>query len=146
MEEVKILIPKKSWGLICKEGVNQRLVEQDYKKWERDFIGMSNAININEIKDNPKKYVVSMSFWEINELTDIHPKNAIWIKSSCEPFSDEMEIDERRKKNWLKHFEIEEHFAHASGHASGGEIKDMIKEIDAQEVIPVHTEHPKMVK
>jgi hypothetical protein len=37
-----------------------------------------------------------------------------------------MELDEERKKNWLKHFKIKELFAYASGHASGPEIKDMI--------------------
>jgi len=81
-----------------------------------------------------------------NQLTDIHPEKAIWIKSSCEPFSDEMELDETRKNNWLKHFKIEKHFAHASGHASGTEIKDMIKQINAEEVIPIHTEHARMFK
>jgi len=146
LEDVKILIPKKSWGLICKEDANEKQIGQDYDKWERDFIGMKNAINVNEIKDNPKKYVVSMSFWEINQLTDIHPKNAIWIKSSCEPFCEEMELDERRKKNWLNHFKIKEYFAHASGHASGKEIRDMIEKINAKEIIPIHTEHPKMLK
>lgn len=146
LEDVKILIPKKSWGLICKDGTEERLVEQDYDVWEREFIKMKNAINVNEIKENPKKYVVSMSLWEINELTDIHPQNAIWIKSSCEPFSEEMDLDERRKKNWLKHFKIKEYFAHASGHASGKEIKEMIKEINAEEVIPIHTEHSRMFK
>jgi len=85
-----------------------------------------------------------MNFWEINQLVDIQPKNAIWVKSSCEPFCEEMEIDEKRKKEWLKHFGIKAYFAHASGHASGKELKDMIKEINAKEVIPMHTEHPEM--
>jgi ribonuclease J len=82
--------------------------------------------------------------WDINQLTDIQPKNATWIKSSCEPFSDEMEIDEERKKNWLEHFNIKEFSAHASGHASGDEIKGMIANINPIELIPIHTEHPEM--
>ena len=68
----------------------------------------------------------------------------IWIKSSCEPFSLEMELDEERKKNWLKHFNIEEHSAHASGHASGDEIREMIREINPDDLIPIHTEHPEL--
>jgi len=90
------------------------------------------------------KYTVSMNMWEINQLIDIKPKKAIWIKSSCEPFSDEMEIDEKRKANWLKHFKIKQYHAHASGHAPGPEIKRMIKDISAKKVIPIHTEHPEM--
>lgn len=144
LDDVKILIPKKSWGLICKEGMDCKLVEQDYDLWEREFIGRKNSITYMELLKNPGKYAVSMSLWEINQLTDIQPENAVWIKSSCEPFCEEMELDEGRKKNWLKHFGIKEYFAHASGHASGDEIHKMIKEINAKEVIPVHTEHPEM--
>jgi ribonuclease J len=77
-------------------------------------------------------------------LTDIQPHNAVWIKSSCEPFSDEMNIDEERKKNWLEHFGIRSFNAHASGHASGDEIRDMIGKIAPKCLIPIHTEHPEM--
>ena len=146
LDDVKILIPKKNWGLIFKEGIDAKLVEQDYSTWERDFINRENSITCKDLKKNPQKYVVSMSFWEINQLTDIQPEDAIWIKSSCEPFSEEMELDEERKRNWLEHFKIKEYFAHASGHASGGEIREMIGEINPEKVIPIHTEHPELFK
>ncbi len=144
LDDVIILVPKKSWGLIVKEDLDSKLVEADYAVWEREFISMKNAINYKELQNNPKKYVVSMSMWEINQLSDIQPKNAIWLKSSCEPFCDEMELDEERKKHWLEHFKIEEHFAHASGHASGDEIREMIKEINPKKLISIHTEHPEL--
>ena len=143
IKDLKILIPKKGWGLIDKE-VPKNQVLKDYETWERDFIFKDNAIKYEELKDNPEDYVVSTSFWEINQLIDIKPKNAIWIKSNCEPFSEDMELDEKRKKHWLEHFGIKEYSAHASGHASGPEIKEMIKEIKPKEVIPIHTEHPEM--
>jgi len=146
LDEVKIFVPKKSWGLITKEGIDDKLIDEDYDTWEREFIRRNNSITYKNLQKNTSKYVISMSMWEINQLTDIQPKNAIWIKSSCEPFCEEMELDEERKKNWLKHFGIQEYFAHASGHASGNEIRAMIKEIKAQEVIPVHTEHPELFK
>lgn len=142
LDDVKILLPRKSWGLICKPRMDCELVEKDYATWERPFLGMKNTVKAEDIADNPNKYVVSMSMWEINQLTDIQPKDAIWIKSSCEPFCDDMELDEDRKKNWLKHFKILDEFAHASGHASGDEIKDMIKQINPEQLIPIHTEHP----
>lgn len=143
LDAVKILIPPKSWGLICKK-VDCKLIEEDYKEWERTYINRKNAITYQELQKNPIKYVVSMNFFEINNLLDIKPKDAIWIKSSCEPFCDEMEIDEKRKRNWLNHFNIKEYFAHASGHASGKEIKAMIKDINAKQLIPIHTQHPEM--
>ena len=141
---MKILVPKKSWGLISKDGIDSKLVEQDYATWERAFISRENAITCNELQQNPEHYVVSMSLWEINQLTDIQPEAAIWIKSSCEPFSDEMLLDEARKRNWLEHFGIKDYFAHASGHASGAELKALITEINPDRVFPVHTEHPEM--
>lgn len=104
----------------------------------------NNAITCEELKNNPEDYVVSTSFWEISQLVDIQPKNAIWVQSKCEPFSDEMELDEKRKKAWLTHFGIDEGTAHASGHASGSEIKEILESIHPEKVIPVHTEHPEL--
>ncbi|HUV80699.1 MAG TPA: MBL fold metallo-hydrolase [Candidatus Bathyarchaeia archaeon] len=142
--DVKILVPKKSWGLISKDGIDRKLVEQDYANWEKAFINRANSITCNELQQKPEHYVVSMSLWEINQLTDIQPEAASWIKSSCEPFSDEMVLDEERKRNWLAHFGIKEYFAHASGHASGAEIKAIITEINPDRLYPVHTEHQEM--
>lgn len=146
LSDVKILVPKKSWGLISKEGIDSKLVERDYATWEREYINRENSITCNALQKNPEHYVVSMNLWEINQLTDIQPESAIWIKSSCEPFSEEMELDEERKRNWLEHFGIKEYFAHASGHASGAELKAIIKEINPDRVYPVHTEHAEMFK
>ncbi len=105
-KSIKILIPRKRWGLINKSGINSDEIEKDYKKWEREFIfkpdgnKADNAITCEDIRTNPKDYVVSMNMWEIKQIIDIRPKDAIWIKSSCEPFCDEMEFDEKRKMNW----------------------------------------------
>ncbi len=144
LNEVKILVSKKSWGLIGKPSIDCKLVDQDYSKWERDFIRRENSITSEELCKEPMKYVVSMNMWELNQLTDIKPKNAIWIKSSCDPFCDEMELDEERKKNWLDHFGIKEYSTHASGHASGDEIKEIIKQINPITLIPIHTENPEL--
>lgn len=146
LDEVKILVPMKSWGLLCKNGIERSLVEADYSKWERDFLFRGNSITFEELRKDPQKYVVSMNMWEINQLIDIRPHDAVWIKSSCEPFSDEMDIDEERKKNWLEHFGIKLFSAHASGHASGDEIRDIIRKISPEHVIPLHTEHPEMFR
>ncbi|MCL7414109.1 MAG: MBL fold metallo-hydrolase [ANME-2 cluster archaeon] len=146
LDDVKILVPMKSWGLLYKNGIERMLVEGDYSKWERDFLFRDNSITCEELRKYPKKYVVSMNMWEINQLIDIKPHDAVWIKSSCEPFSDEMDIDEERKKKWLEHFGIQLFSAHASGHASGDEIRDMVGRIAPEQVIPIHTEHPEMFK
>ena len=146
LDEVKILVPMKKWGLLCKNGIKRSLVEGDYSVWERDFLFRDNSITCEELRKYPQRYVVSMNMWEINQLIDIKPHNAVWIKSSCEPFSDEMDIDEERKKKWLEHFGIQAFSAHASGHASGDEIRDMVGRIAPEQVIPIHTEHPEMFR
>lgn len=166
LEDLKILIPRKVWGLINKKDVLRdliaenyetwgieatddllkSLIEKDYITWERDFIFKENAITCEELKKNPGDYVVSTSFWEINQLTDVKPENAIWIKSKCEPFTEEMGLDEERKQNWLTHFGIKEFKAHASGHASESEIKKMIHDINPKDVIPIHTNCPDVLK
>ena len=144
LDDVKIFVGKKSWGLIGKPSIDGKLVDKDYSTWERDFIHRGNSITSDELCNIPQKYVISMNIWEMNQLTDIKPKNAIWIKSSCDAFCDEMKLDEERKKNWLAHFNIKEYSTHASGHASGEEIKQMIKEINPDILIPIHTENPKL--
>jgi mRNA degradation ribonuclease J1/J2 len=46
-------------------------------------------------------------------------------------------------ENWLKHFGLYPyHQIHASGHASGHELKKLIAEINPKAVFPVHTEKP----
>jgi ribonuclease J len=142
ISDVNILVPRKRWGLISKQGFDAPLVEKDSESWEREFIDKENSITYAELQKNPQKYVVSMSFWEINQLSDIKPKDAVWIKSSCEPFNEEMEIDEKRKKKWLSHFGVREYSAHASGHASGAELISVIKNISPEYVFPIHTDKP----
>jgi len=144
LDDVLILVPQKSWGLICKKGITQKQIEQDYATWERKYLFRNNCITYKELSKKPNKYVITTSMWEINQLAVIKPQSAIWIKSSCEPFCEEMELDEERKQNWLKRFNIQEFFAHASGHATGNEIRKMIKEINPKRVIPIHTDHPEM--
>ena len=142
LDEAKILVPKKSWGLICKPDLDCKLVEKDYSTWEREFINRENSITCEDLCQDPLKYVVSMNMWEMNQLTDFKPENAVWIKSSCDPFCDEMELDEERKQNWITHFNIKHYSTHASGHASGDEIRKMIKTINPEQLIPIHTENP----
>ncbi len=86
LDDVLILVPQKSWGLITKSGIEQKHIDQDYEIWERTYLSRINSITYEELCNNPQNYVVTMSMWEIGQLVDIKPQKAIWIKSSCEPF------------------------------------------------------------
>ncbi len=144
LDKIKILIPLKGWGLINMPHISDRQIEYDYQYWERDFLQCENAITYEELSKNPRKYAVSMNLWQIKDLIDIQPRNAIWIKSTVKPFSTEMELDEKQKQNWLDHFNIKQYHTHASGHASGQDIQKMIEKINPKEVIAIHTEYPEL--
>ncbi len=57
-----------------------------------------------------------------------------------------MLIDYGRLHNRLKHFNMGFVQSHASGHATGDEIREMVKEIDPRVLLPIHTEHPEMMR
>lgn len=59
----------------------------------------------------------------------------MYVRAQTEPFNDEMKLSEGRLTKWLKQFGINAaHYhepiqIHASGHATGFEILEMIKKI-----------------
>lgn len=91
-----------------------------------------------------------LDFYDFNELIDLSPpEDSIYIRAFSEPFNLEMELDEERIKHWLQHFKInkptnEPIYVHASGHASGPEIKQLIEDISPKVVYPIHTKHPEL--
>jgi ribonuclease J len=108
----------------------------------------NNGIRAYQIKQNPSKYIVHLDYYDFNELIDLSPaQGSSYIRASSEPFNTEMQLDEERLKKWLRHFDInapanEPIYIHASGHASGPEIRRFIHDINPNVVYPVHTEHP----
>jgi ribonuclease J len=59
-----------------------------------------------------------------------------------EPFNASMELDQKRVQNWLEHFNLDMRKAHASGHISQPEIREMVEEIDPEKLFAIHTEEP----
>jgi ribonuclease J len=110
----------------------------------------TNGIKAYEVKQNPSKYLIHLDFYDFNELIDLSPpQDSIYIRASSEPFNMEMELDEKRLKHWLQHFNInapeyKPFYIHASGHASGLEIKQLIHDINPKIVYPIHTKHAQM--
>ena len=101
-----------------------------------------------ELNQNQDKFIVCLSFFDVNELPYIRPADgSIWLSSNCEAFNEEMQIDEQRLRNWLDKFGIE--FVsggafHVSGHASGSDLEQIVRTIQPKTLIPVHTEHPEL--
>ncbi|MDR2966920.1 MAG: MBL fold metallo-hydrolase [Methanobacteriaceae archaeon] len=149
-----IYFPRKKQGLISGEHYvsfdgswkildsNDEEVLKDYEIWEREFLEKYNVITYKDLKEIPNNYIFRCDFFELKELIDIKPKNGLYIHSLTEPFNEEMEIDLKRVTNWLRHFNLlPMHKMHVSGHGSGEEILNMIKEINPEKLYPIHTEH-----
>lgn len=154
--DVTVYKPKKSWGMVskdqyaCLEGewlctndLDPAVLEKDYRMWERDYINWDNTITYKDLQEDPEDYIFRCDFFELKELIDINPADGVYIKSSTEPFDDQMEINEEKVKKWLNIFNL--HYVtggfHASGHANGAEILNMVREIQPRTVYPIHTEH-----
>jgi ribonuclease J len=146
---IKIYIPRKRWGLIDKDlGIwTKKLLLEDYDNWADEFIDYNNAVNYQDVSRSPKDMIFYCSDFQLQELIDVRPvENSSYIRSSTEPFDDEMELDQRRVKRWLIHFglikkEDEWNHIHVSGHGSGDQIKKIIEESNSKTLIPIHTEH-----
>ncbi len=107
------------WGLIddesfacvenewmCTSQMDSSHSLRDYRKWERDFLVRDNIIRYKDLQKDPENYLFRSDFFELKELIDIKPEDAVYIKSSTEPFDEQMEINERKVKNWLDSFGI----------------------------------------
>jgi ribonuclease J len=147
--KIKIYMPRKSWGLIDKD-INvwtKKILLGDYDNWADDFIDYKNSVNHNYVSLNQNELVFYCSDFQLQELIDVRPlENSTYIRSSTEPFDDDMRLDQERVKRWLIHFGLikkEESWnhIHVSGHGSGDQIKKIIEGSKSKSLIPIHTEH-----
>jgi ribonuclease J len=119
----------------------------------------SNIVLANDIRSAQDQFILCFSFFDLNELPSICPKpGSLYVYSSSEPHDEEQEIDFRRLHNWLKHFELkgfglpvetgdewqipdDERGLHASGHACGSDLLEIVLKMNPEILIPVHSEH-----
>lgn len=142
-EDLVVYSMRKGWGVIRKD-FPQRIKEQDYESWEKPFI--KDCVEHECVGCEQDKYVWFCSNFDLKELIDLKPKNAFYVKSTCEPFDVEMEIEQERINNWLNHFKIKMFRTHVSGHAPGTLLGKAVKKIKPKMLFPVHTEHPGMFR
>ena len=141
----------------------ERKDPNNLKAWERDirnWLSPDKSVNPSDINRYPANFILCFSFWDIKHLIDINITDGLYIYSASEVHSEDQAIDIRRLHNWLDAFNFqriglpaevqkgkwevpEDQLGfHASGHASGNDILDMIREIGPKVLIPVHTENP----
>ncbi len=118
-----------------------------------DITHLENGVRAYHVHENPSKYIIHLDLFDFNELIDIDPPSGTnYVRATSEPFDEEGEMDEKRIINWLARFDINKSldhkplYIHASGHASGKEIANMINEVMPDKLVPIHTLHPESFK
>ncbi|HTT73032.1 MAG TPA: MBL fold metallo-hydrolase [Thermoplasmata archaeon] len=108
--------------------------------WERPFL--DGAVPAEELRAHGRQYLLALDFAQFTELIDLRPpKGSPFLHSMSEPFSED-DVSDQVMHNWLDHFGLVFHQLHASGHASGPELLQLVRASGARTVYPIHTEHP----
>jgi ribonuclease J len=120
----------------------------------------SKIVLAKDVSANQGDFILSFSFWDLNELPSIQPRaGSLYVFSSSEPHNEEQEMDFWRLHHWLKYFQLrafglpvekngewevpeEERGLHASGHACGPDLLQIVQAIQPEVLIPVHCEKP----
>jgi ribonuclease J len=111
-----------------------------YFPWERPFLEA--AVDAPWVRTHARELLLSLEMSHFAELIDLRPDpGSPYIRSMSEPFSED-DINDQMLHSWLDHFGLSLHQYHASGHASGPELEQIVREMDPGTVFPVHTEHP----
>ena len=131
-----------------------------YEEWVVEHRYAESTVRPSEIGRSPGDYLLSFSFFDMKHLIDIKPDGGHYIYSSSEAHNEEQEIDFIRLGEWLRRFGIKPYGfeigddgrpdftsadgpLHASGHANPDDIAEIVREVDPDVLIPVHTENPK---
>lgn len=135
---IEIYAMRKDWGMVG-TGCDPRMLYADYEKWERPYL--DRAVCHADIRKDPAGHMWFCSNFDLKELIDLRPPpGSVYVKSVCEPFDMEMELDWERVQNWISHFGLESRATHVSGHASGPQIRGTLGRVKPKTVIPVHTQ------
>jgi ribonuclease J len=145
-DHLRVYIPRKTWGVYKDDRFSEKIQREDYDYWEREFLDHANALTARDISENQDEYIFRCDFFELKELIDVKPEvGSSYIRSVCEPFDLEMELDLKKVENWLAHFGLYPYtHIHASGHLNYDEIRDVVQTVQPQVLIPVHTQHPEV--
>ena len=136
-----------------------KAMDSKFEEWVVQVRYPEALVKPDEVAASPGDFILSFSFFDIKHLIDIRPEGGHYIYSSSEAHNEEQEIDFRRLAAWLRRFGLESHGfqviddgpptfvcedgpLHASGHVSKKDIAEMVRTVDPEVLVPVHTEYP----
>lgn len=110
-------------------------------KWAVPF--KNKVVNAEFVNSKQEKIILLLNYKSMPELLDIKPSNrAIYIQSGGEPIANVDTHNARIQTNWINYFRTPFFRIHSPGHASEVEILNMVKEINPEILLPIHTEIP----
>lgn len=125
--------------------VSGTYADGDYYGEDATFASLPNAKTAAEISQNLSRYLCALGYFSFASLIDIKPPSGtLYVHSASEPYNEEMVLNQERVDNWLDKFGMARHQIHCSGHAKGQDLFQIVKEIGAKMLFPIHTEHPEM--
>ena len=114
--------------------------------WEKDLRAKvaSKAVDATYVNQHQGELMLQLDFYQLTELVDLKPiEGSPFLHSKSEPF-DEEDVEAEIRDNWMKRFRLAPVQLHASGHCSHTEMRDLVRAVNPEVVIPVHTEHPEL--
>ena len=120
-----------------------RFDDSDYYAWERPLI--PKGLTAEDVRKRQGEVFLHLEAWNFPELIDIKPdRGGTYIHAATEAFNEEGEKEETLIRNWVEHVGFHYAQLHASGHAPGSEVGELVGSISAKKVVPIHTEHPEL--
>lgn len=117
--------------------------EQDYRNWEKEYLGLPNVIRATEVRKHQNELIACLGYYDIPDLIDIMPlPGSAYIKSASEVNNEEDVFDVKRLQAWLDHFHMRKENYHASGHAPQPDLAHVMNESNSKAIVPIHTERP----
>jgi ribonuclease J len=123
--------------------VSGTYADGDYYGEDGKLASLPNAKTAAEISQNPSRYLCALGYFSFSALIDMKlPAGSIYVHSASEPYNEEMILNQERVDNWLDKFGMGRYQIHCSGHAKSSDLFQVVREIDAGMLFPIHTEHP----
>ena len=122
--------------------------DSDYPdKWKKEFLGLPNTVNADYVGKHQNDIIACLGYFDFLDILDFTPaKGSAYIHSMSEPYSEEMEFDEKRCDNWLELLGLPKHQIHASGHAPRQDLFKIAATVAPTKLFPIHTVYPEEYK
>lgn len=134
-----------------------RAMEQ---KWEQRIRTVCKDLLVHpaEVGEDPGAHMLAFSVWDMPEMLDLSCDSAVYIYSSSEAYGEDSRLQLYQLWNWICQLRMELHGfrweggetgkpiftggLNSSGHIDQASLQEMLLQVQAPIVVPVHTEHP----